>query len=105
MPRTSWARGAPLRPIPNSKRPSLKWSTVAMSSAIRSGWFSGRTCTAVPTRIRLGRAGDAAVIRAPPGGDPPGGGGGGPGQRDRRGEHGAGRVEVDLAEPHAVEPQ
>jgi len=32
------------------------WSTVATSSAMRSGWLSGRTCTAVPIRIRRVRA-------------------------------------------------
>src|SRR5713101_7375135 len=42
--------------MPNSKRPWLSWSTVAASSAMRSGWLSGRTCTAVPTWIRFVRA-------------------------------------------------
>src|ERR1051325_4832390 len=41
--------------MPNSKRPSLMWSMVATSSAMRSGWFSGSTGTAVPTRNRLVR--------------------------------------------------
>ena len=52
-------RTTPLRPMPNSKRPSLMWSTVATSSAMRRGWFSGRTCTAVPTRTRRVRAATA----------------------------------------------
>src|SRR6266545_2773778 len=42
--------------MPNSKRPSLMWSTVATSSAMRSGWFRGNTWTAVPTRRRRVRA-------------------------------------------------
>ena len=42
--------------MPNSKRPSLMWSTVATSSAMRSGWLSGSTWTAVPTRRRRVRA-------------------------------------------------
>ncbi len=42
----------PLRPIPNSTRPSLMWSSVATSSAMRSGWLRGSTVTAVPTRTR-----------------------------------------------------
>ncbi len=41
--------------MPNSKRPWLMWSTVATSSAMRSGWFSGSTCTAVPTCRRVVR--------------------------------------------------
>src|SRR5215813_11784961 len=55
----SYVRTTPLRPMPNSKRPSLMWSMVATSSAMRSGWFSGSTCTAVPTRrclVRLAMA-------------------------------------------------
>jgi len=52
----SYVFTTPLRPIPNSKRPSLMWSTVATSSAMRSGWFSGRTWTAVPIRTRRVRA-------------------------------------------------
>src|SRR3990172_6574361 len=40
-----------------------------------------------------------------PDADPLGAGGDRGGHRDRRGEHGAARVEVDLAQPHAVEPQ
>src|SRR5712692_9369196 len=56
MPSASYARGEPLRPIPKSKRPSLNWSTVATSSAIRSGLLSGRTWIAVPTRTRRVRA-------------------------------------------------
>src|SRR5262249_319160 len=31
------------------------WSIVAISSAMRSGWLRGRTCTAVPMRRRLVR--------------------------------------------------
>ena len=31
------------------------WSTVAASSAMRSGLFRGRTCTAMPIRRRLVR--------------------------------------------------
>src|SRR5579883_3166234 len=38
------------------KRPRLAWSTVAVSSARRSGWVSGKTCTAVPILMRLVRA-------------------------------------------------
>src|SRR5881296_1568507 len=39
------------RPSPMSRRPSLSRSTVAISSAIVSGWCSGTTLTAVPTRM------------------------------------------------------
>src|SRR5215472_8176874 len=42
--------------MPKSKRPSLKRSTVATSSAISKGLPRGRTCTAVPTRSRRERA-------------------------------------------------
>jgi len=34
----------------------LIWSIVAVSSASRSGWPSGRICTAVPILMRLVRA-------------------------------------------------
>jgi hypothetical protein len=46
----------PLRPTPKSSRPWLIWSTVAVSSASRSGWHSGNTCTPVPILRRLVRA-------------------------------------------------
>lgn len=42
--------------MPKSKRPPLRWSTVATSSAIRSGFASGSTVTAVPMRTRRVRA-------------------------------------------------
>ena len=29
------------RPMPNSKRPSLRWSSIATRSAMRAGWFTG----------------------------------------------------------------
>src|SRR5688572_657828 len=35
---TSWLP-AP-RPVPNSKRPALSWSTIAARSALRTGWFT-----------------------------------------------------------------
>jgi hypothetical protein len=38
----------PLRPTPKISRPRLIWSTVAPSSAIRSGLPSGKTWTASP---------------------------------------------------------
>ena len=28
------------RPVPNSKRPSLRWSSIATRSATRAGWFT-----------------------------------------------------------------
>src|SRR5436190_18572581 len=28
------------RPVPNSKRPSLRWSSIATRSALRTGWFT-----------------------------------------------------------------
>jgi hypothetical protein len=36
----SWAP-AP-RPVPNSKRPLVTWSSMATRSALRTGWFTGR---------------------------------------------------------------
>jgi hypothetical protein len=30
------------RPVPNSKRPSPRWSSMATRSAMRAGWFTGR---------------------------------------------------------------
>ncbi len=51
--------GRPLRPTPNSRRPFVRWSTVATSSARRSGWLSGKTCTAIPIftrRVQVARA-------------------------------------------------
>ena len=48
--------------MPNSKRPLLMWSTVAASSATRSGLVSGRTWTARPVRIRWVRAAMALAI-------------------------------------------
>ncbi len=56
MPYPSYAAGDPLRPIPNSNRPSLIWSSVAVSSAIRMGSVRGKTCTAVPIVTRSVRA-------------------------------------------------
>ena len=50
----------PLRPTPNSKRPSLTWSSVAPSSATRRGFDSGRTSTEVPMVMRLVRPAMAA---------------------------------------------
>ena len=41
---------------PHSKRPPSIWSTMAISSASRSGWCSGTTKPIAPTRIRLVRA-------------------------------------------------
>jgi hypothetical protein len=38
------------------RRPPLIWSIVAVSSARRSGWPSGRICTAVPILMRCVRA-------------------------------------------------
>jgi hypothetical protein len=55
-------RGKPLRPTPKISRPWLIWSTVATSSARRSGWHSGSTWTAVPIFIRLVRAAIALAI-------------------------------------------
>src|SRR5262245_27222892 len=28
------------RPVPNSNRPSLRWSSIATRSALRTGWFT-----------------------------------------------------------------
>ena len=52
----------PLRPTPKMSRPWLSWSTVAASSARRSGWHSGRTCTAMPILMRFVRAAIALAI-------------------------------------------
>src|SRR4026207_2007192 len=70
------------------------WSTVATSSAMRSGWFSGRTWTAVPIRTRRVRAAmalatwsDAEMIERL------GGEGGAPTQRQSDATAPAGRLE------------
>ena len=42
-----------LRPTPNNNRPWLMWSTIAASSATRSGLAKGKTCTARPIPMRL----------------------------------------------------
>ena len=52
----------PLRPMPKISRPWLIWSTVAASSASRSGWHSGNTCTAMPIFMRWVRAAIALAI-------------------------------------------
>src|SRR5258705_4181580 len=43
------------RPTPNSRRPPERMSAVAACSAQASGWCSGSSVTAVPTRMRLVR--------------------------------------------------
>ena len=50
------------RPTPNSRRPLLRTSSVAASSAIFTGLCSGKSVTAVLTRIRLVRCAAAARI-------------------------------------------
>src|SRR6266536_2301863 len=47
--------------MPNSSRPFERWSTVATSSANRSGWLSGSTWTAMPILIRRVQAASAAA--------------------------------------------
>src|SRR5437016_13835937 len=46
------------RPVPNSTRPSERWSMTAMRSATRAGWFTAAVMLtiAVPTWMRLVRA-------------------------------------------------
>jgi hypothetical protein len=48
------------RPVPNSKRPSERWSSIATRSAVRAGWFTGGVMfqIAEPTCSRFVRAGD-----------------------------------------------
>ena len=36
------------RPVPNSKRPSLRWSSMATRSATRAGWFTGGVMLKMP---------------------------------------------------------
>ena len=36
------------RPMPNSKRPSLRWSSIATRSATRAGWFTGGVMLKMP---------------------------------------------------------
>ena len=55
-----WAK--PERPTPKISRPWLSWSTVATSSASRSGWQSGSTWTAVPIFMRSVRWAMVAAI-------------------------------------------
>ena len=78
-------RGKPLRPTPKMSRPWLIWSTVAASSARRSGWHSGSTCTPVPIFIRLVRA--AIALASVSGAE----------------QHRALRRDMDFGEPHRVE--
>src|SRR5262245_28544964 len=46
------------RPVPNSKRPSERWSSIATRSAVRAGWFTGGVMfqIAEPTCSRFVRA-------------------------------------------------
>ena len=46
------------RPVPNSKRPSLRWSSMATRSATRAGWFTSglRLKMPEPRWMRLVRA-------------------------------------------------
>src|SRR2546428_99053 len=46
------------RPVPNSKRPSLRWSSMATRSATRAGWLTGgvKIQIAEPTWMRVVRA-------------------------------------------------
>ena len=34
--------------MPNSKRPSLRWSSIATRSAMRAGWFTGGVMLKMP---------------------------------------------------------
>ena len=36
------------RPMPNSKRPSDRWSSIATRSATRAGWFTGGVTLKIP---------------------------------------------------------
>ena len=36
------------RPMPNSKRPPLRWSIIATRSAMRAGWFTGGVTLMIP---------------------------------------------------------
>ena len=36
------------RPMPNSKRPSDRWSSIATRSATRAGWFTGGVMLKMP---------------------------------------------------------
>ena len=53
--------------MPRSSRPPLRASTTAISSARRSGWYSGASRTAVPRRIRVVRIAIAPSIGIRPG--------------------------------------
>jgi len=53
-------------PTPKSSRPPESTSTIAWSSATRSGWWKGSTLTATPSRMRRVRSAAAAN---PTGGD------------------------------------
>ena len=50
--------------MPYSSRPPESTSTMAYSSARRSGWWSGTSETPVPTRMREVRAAAAVAITA-----------------------------------------
>src|SRR5579885_366617 len=76
----------PLRPTPTSSRPWLILSTVAASSASRSGWHSGRTWTPVPIFMRLVRA---AIALA----------------RVSGAEHTERSRDMDFRQPHRIEPE
>ena len=36
------------RPVPNSNRPSLRWSSMATRSAMRAGWLAGGVMLKMP---------------------------------------------------------
>ncbi len=40
MPKPVTSRLPAPRPVPNSKRPSLRWSSMATRSATRTGWLT-----------------------------------------------------------------
>ena len=56
MPKPAYSHLARPRPIPNSTRPSERWSRRAIFSATLRGSFHGSITAPVPSRIRFVRA-------------------------------------------------
>ncbi len=55
LPNTSQSEGSPPGLIPKMKRPSSRWSSIAILAAIAAGWPFGRLTVPVPSVIRFVR--------------------------------------------------
>ncbi len=71
-PNIAASNGDEPRPTPTSSRPRLSWSSIAISSASRSGSYSGTTNVVAASRIRLVARAAAARNTAGDGASPSG---------------------------------